>query len=265
MKALFQPAIFLLNRFGYTRKFAIMGAMALVAILVLLTSLYHSLHRVIDHSERELAGIEAIKPIVNSVRQVQIHRGLSFGVLNGNNDMKEKRAAKEKEVVDALQTMDKQLPELRDHPVWGKIREGWTNIQKDGLGWLGRENFMAHNRLIEDIFHLLTIVADEYRLTNDPDIDTTYLIATATKNLPEAIESMGQLRALGTGALTRATPLLLTQQVDLSTILANLNTATNQVRNNLEKCVRYNPNLGNSFQTVSSVFSEVAGKVTEVV
>jgi len=265
VQSLFNPAIFLLNRFGYTRKFAIMGALALVAIVVLLASLYHSLHRVIDHSQRELAGIEAIKPFLNSVRQIQIHRGLSYGVLNGNNEMKEKRAAKEKEVAAALQAIESKQPELHDHPAWNKIKEGWANIQKDGLEWLGRENFMAHNRLIEDIFHLQTIVADEYRLTNDPDIDIAYLIAVSTRNLPEAIESMGQLRALGTGALTRATPLLLVQQVEFSTVLAHLNSATNKVRTNLEKCVHYNPGLGNSFHEVSSVFSEAAGKVTDVV
>ncbi len=265
MKKLFQPAIFLLNRFGYTRKFAVMGAMALVAILVLLASLYHSLHRVIDHSEKELAGIDAIKPVVNTVRHLQIHRGLSFGVLNGNEGMKEKRAAKEKEVVDAMQAMAGRLSHLHDHPAWKKIGEDWIKIQKEGLEWLSRENFIAHNQLIEDTLHFLTVVADEYRLTNDPDIDTTYLIATSTKNLPEAIEKMGQLRALGTGALTRAKPLLLTQQVEFSTVLAYLKKATNEVRGNLEKCVHYNPSLGNSFQTVSSVFSEATGKVTEVV
>ena len=42
MQTLFTPAIALLNRLGYTKKFAIMGALALVAIAVLLAGLYQS-------------------------------------------------------------------------------------------------------------------------------------------------------------------------------------------------------------------------------
>ena len=53
MKTLFAPAIALLNRVGYTRKFAIMGALALMAIAVLLLNLFLSLHRVIDGSRQE--------------------------------------------------------------------------------------------------------------------------------------------------------------------------------------------------------------------
>ena len=74
IKTLFVPVIALLNRVGYTRKFAIMGALALVAIAVLMTNLYQSLHRVIDSSRQELAGLEVIKPIAHLVQQLQIHR-----------------------------------------------------------------------------------------------------------------------------------------------------------------------------------------------
>ena len=77
MHKLFSPAVSVLNRVGYTQKFAIMGALALVAIMVLMVNLYQSLHRVIDSSQQELAGLEVIKPIARLVQHLQIHRGLS--------------------------------------------------------------------------------------------------------------------------------------------------------------------------------------------
>ncbi|MBL8397194.1 MAG: methyl-accepting chemotaxis protein [Candidatus Accumulibacter sp.] len=265
MKSLFRPAIALLNRVSYTRKFAIMGVLALVAISVLLVSLYVRLHQVIDSSRQELIGIEAIKPIAVTVRNMQIHRGLSSGVLNGNEEMKEKRAAKEKEVSAALQAVESKLPNLLSHPTWIKVKDDWATVQKEGMEWMARENFVVHNRLIEAVFQFQALVADEYRLTNDPDIDTTYLIGTATRNLPTAIENMGQLRALGTGVLTRAVPLLMVQQVEFSTVLERLNLAVNDVRINLEKSVHYNPRLGNSFQKVTTELGGAAEKVTKVV
>ncbi len=74
MKTLFAPVITLLNRVGYTKKFAIMGVLALLAIAVLLLNLYQSLHRVIDSSQRELAGIEVIKPLARMVQHLQVHQ-----------------------------------------------------------------------------------------------------------------------------------------------------------------------------------------------
>ena len=70
VKNLFAPAIALLKRATYTKKFAIMGALALVASAVLVLNLYQSLHRVIDSSQRELAGIEVIKPIARAVQHL---------------------------------------------------------------------------------------------------------------------------------------------------------------------------------------------------
>jgi hypothetical protein len=82
---------------------------------------------------------------------------------------------------------------------------------------------LAHNRLIDDLADLPATVADEYALTNDPDIDVAYLIDTLVDKSPLAIERMGQLRALGTGVLTRKQPLVLSQQVEFTVLLAGLN------------------------------------------
>ncbi|EXI86495.1 MAG: hypothetical protein AW12_02166 [Candidatus Accumulibacter sp. BA-94] len=81
MKTVFDPAVVLLNRLGYRSKFALMGALALVASAVLVWNLYHSLHRVIDSSRLELAGVQVIKPLTRAVQHLQVHRGLSSGVL----------------------------------------------------------------------------------------------------------------------------------------------------------------------------------------
>ncbi|MBK7563269.1 MAG: hypothetical protein IPI21_02765 [Propionivibrio sp.] len=96
MKTLFIPAISLLNRLGYTKKFAIMGILALVAISMLAMNLYHSLTRVIHRSQQELVGIEMIKPIASLMQHLQAHRGLSAGVLNGDEEMEERRAPSKK-------------------------------------------------------------------------------------------------------------------------------------------------------------------------
>jgi methyl-accepting chemotaxis protein len=184
---LFAPAIALLNRVGYTKKFAIMGALALLAIAVLVLNLYQSLHRVIDSSQRELAGIEVIKPIARMVQHLQVHRGLSSGVLSGNEAMKEQRAAREKEVHSALKAVYCQTGarnSQRARPGKNRGRSLGLYIEKEGLDLIQRENVEAHNRLIDDLLAFQAAGQPiEYTLTNDPDIDSAYLIDTAGRQI----------------------------------------------------------------------------------
>ena len=176
MKTLFAPAIALLNRVGYTKKFAIMGALALVASAVLVLNLYQSLYRVIDSSQRELAGVGMIKPIARVVQYLQVHRGLSSGVLSGNEEMKEQRAAKEKEVSAAFKAVAARLaPELAASRAWKTAVEAWALLEKEGLDLIQRENFLAHNRLIDGL------------LARDIGIDRyfTYIVTKVVKDDPE--------------------------------------------------------------------------------
>ena len=266
MHTLFAPAIALLNRLGFTRKFAIMGVLALVAITLLAVTLYQSLQRVIDHSQDELVGLEVIKPGARLIQYLQVHRGLSAGVMNGNEQMEEPRAATEQQVSATVQTLGSALPpQLAASDAWKGIVESWTAIAKDGLDLIVGENFASHTRLIGDLLSFQRAVADQYALTNDPDVDSTYLIDTVVDKLPLALESMGQLRALGTAALTRKQALVMAQQVELTVLLARINSAVGGLRRNLERTSRYNPGLQPSLDAAAGDMGVAADKVSALV
>jgi methyl-accepting chemotaxis protein len=265
MQSLFAPAIALMNRLGYSRKYAVMGALALAAIVVLLLGLYNSLDQVIRTSQRELAGIEAVKPMARLVQHLQQHRGMSAALINGNQAMKEKRAAKETDVVAAIKEVEpKFMPALLAHDAWKKILADWESIRKDGLGWTSTESLAAHSRLIEDTLVFQAVVADEYMLTNDPDIDSVYLVDTAFIKLPVALERLGRLRASGTGILTKK-QILQQQQVDMTALLAELNTAVKTLRVNLEKTSRYNPGMKVALDAATKDMGDATQQVTKVI
>jgi methyl-accepting chemotaxis protein len=265
MQIVFAPAVALMNRMGYTKKFAVMGALALAAIVVLIFSLYNSLNQVIQASQKELAGIEVVRPMAKLVQNLQQHRGMSAGLLNGNQAMKEKREAKEIDVVSAIKAVEpKLLPVLVAHNDWKKLLADWENIRKDGLSWTTTESLAAHGRLIEDLLTFQAVVADEYRLTNDPDIDSMYLVDTALGKLPLALERLGKLRAAGTGILTKK-QILQQQQVDMSSLLAELNSAVKVLRLNLEKTSRYNPAMKVGLDSAAKDMSDAAAQVSKIV
>ncbi|MBK8894902.1 methyl-accepting chemotaxis protein [Propionivibrio sp.] len=265
MKALFSPAVALMNRLGYSRKFAVMGALALAAIAVLLFGLHESLDRVIRSSQHELAGIEVLKPMARLVQQLQQHRGLSSSVLNGNETVKEQLAAKAAEVREAFKSVEAKFqPSLVDNDAWKKIRASWTEIDTDGLDLTGTENFAAHTRLIRSVLVFQAVVSDEYSLTNDPDIDSRYLADTSLIKLPVALESLGQLRSLGTGVLTKKQlpPLL---QTNISSLLRDFNVSVDALRINLGKTARYNPGIKPALDQAAKELTDVSEQIANIV
>ncbi|MFX5574573.1 hypothetical protein ABTD77_19225, partial [Acinetobacter baumannii] len=61
--------------------------------------------------------------------------------------------------------------------------------------------FASHTEFINAVFSLLDDVADNSNLTLDPDVDTYYLMDAAVSKQPLLVESMGQLRGMGNGAI----------------------------------------------------------------
>ena len=232
---IFSPANALMNRLDISWKFAVLGLMSLVAIAVVVYSLFASLNLVIRTSQRQLEGIALIKPFSRTVQILQQHRGVSNGLLSGNEAMREWRIDREKEAVKALQEMDEKLPpSLVSSKEFRHIKADWGLIRKEGLNWAAAENFSAHTNLINDLRIFQVAAADEYELTHAPEIGAFYLINTVINKLPGALESLAQIRGYGTGILARkqATE---QQKVEMNTLVAELGDMLESLRINIEK------------------------------
>ncbi|MFZ2403600.1 MAG: hypothetical protein WAW41_00575, partial [Methylobacter sp.] len=163
MNKLFSPAIALMNRLNYTRKFMVLGLIYLVAITVVMYSLYANLNQVARTSQRQLEGIELIKPISRTVQFMQQHRGLSIGVLGGNEAMRSQRDAKGIEAAAAFNAMEKKLPSgLVLSEDWARIKTDWNSLQKDWTQSTVDENFTTHTNLIDRMLEFEVRVADDY-------------------------------------------------------------------------------------------------------
>ena len=133
MQVLFAPAISLMNRLRYNSKFLLLGLAMGVVMAVLLFTVFVNLSRDIQTANNELGGLQMLKPVNKMAQFMQQHRGLSSGVLNGNEAMKDKRAAKEKEVSDVVMASEAALsPKLRDSATWKKIRQDWEDFVPKG-------------------------------------------------------------------------------------------------------------------------------------
>ncbi|MDO8261851.1 MAG: EAL domain-containing protein [Gallionella sp.] len=265
MQSFFSPAVALMNRLDVTRKFMLLGLMSLAAIAVVVYSLFASLDQDISFTQRELKGLELIKPFTRTVQILQQHRGLSAGLLGGDETMRDSLASTESEAVEALNEMwGKPFPGMTSSAGLQHIRTDWERLRKEGLNWTAAENFAAHTRLIDRIQSFEGIVADEYALTLDPELSTFYLGDSIINKLPHALEHLGQLRAYGTGILAKkqATP---QQKMEMNILVAELDDALGMLNTNLDKAGRHNLTLQHLISAASRDITDSARQITGLV
>ena len=265
LRALFAPAIVLLNRFSYTKKFTLLWLVSLLAVAVVVYSLLVNLDRVIQPSQLQLEGIALIKPISRTVQAIQLHRGISAALLGGDEALRDKRAATEMEAAGLFDAMERQFPaELASGEAFRNIKADWARLRKEGLNWTAAGNFAAHIRLLEQIYSLELVVADEYALILDPEVSTFYLIDTALNKLPYTLEHLGQLRAYGAGILS-SKRISGQQEAELNTLIIELGVALRDLSANTAKTVKYNPGMQGSFAAVSGKIIDSAQHLTGLV
>ena len=265
IQPIFSPAISVLNRMGYTRKFTLLWLMSLVAIAVVTYSLFSSLDRVIQPSQRELQGLLLIEPVFRTVQVIQLHRGLSTALLGGNETIRERRAAKGREAAEVFNAMEGKLPpRLTSGENFLRIKADWEKLRKEGPHWTADENFAAHTRLIEQLQSFEASVVDDYALILDAELDTYYLIDTNVNKLPHVLEYLGQLRAYGTGILARK-QITERQQIKLNNLIALLDSALNELSINIEKTGRYSPTVRKSLLAAYDGIADLARQITDLV
>jgi methyl-accepting chemotaxis protein len=187
-------------------KLAILGAAGLVVSLVLgaLRLAYDA--SALATARREAVGVEAVESLSHLFQQVALHRSLSVQHLSGRDVAQKLAQAREgvEREMERLSALDRRSGSmLRTSEPLARIREEWSRIASE-LQRLGAgESFERHSALIEQILDLIYHVGTTSGITLDPYADGLYLGNAVLEPLPEMIEAMGQLRALGSGILAR--------------------------------------------------------------
>jgi methyl-accepting chemotaxis protein len=225
-----------------------------VSVAVLISVLYTRLNADINHARSELEGLKVAQPLLKSIQLTQQHRGLSAAVLGGKIDQKSQAEKKASEVESELARIEGLLTDsLRSSADWKTIRSDWTKLTSTGFGMQLSENITAHRNLINKLLVFLTEASDNYRLTQDPEVGSFYLMDTSLVRLPILLETIGKLRANGTGAL--ASGKLESAQADtLNIALASIGDLREQYERNLSKTQRENPAVANALDGSSKKF-----------
>ncbi|QIL42801.1 HAMP domain-containing protein [Acidovorax sp. HDW3] len=199
----------LLSRLSLLQKFSIL---ALIGVLMsaLPTALYLREARAsIAQAQREASGAAPLQALGQVVQKMQVHRGLSAGMLGGDEALAGRRPAAR----DALnQAFDAASVHLQAgglpgtlHSQWQTTREGWQQLEAGvaSRALTQAQSTAQHTMLVASLLRINEALLDHFGLQLEADEHTFSLIQAAMVNLPLLGEKLGQMRAQGSGFLAR--------------------------------------------------------------
>ncbi len=124
----------LFGRLLLWQKLVILGFITLVLVALPFASYLFSAQKNIAVAQNELNGIQPSQSLQTMVQLLQQHRDLSSLVLKSEPTGLAAREAKEKEITDALATMDVAFKETINDPTittdWTAANQHWQSLQE---------------------------------------------------------------------------------------------------------------------------------------
>jgi twitching motility protein PilJ len=247
----------LFNVFG---KLKLWQKLTLIALLTGSTlpyitwQLVKAKNKEINFGQKEIYGTEYLPALRKLHEQIAKHRGLANGYLHGNSGMKDQIPATEQAVNSAFQALSDIDTRAVEDTTYGAMFESsdkvnalkreWEAVRsKSANSTSAAEVFDEHNKLMTNINDLIIHVADKSNLILDPDLDTYYLMDAVIVQLPNAVDAVGQVRALMSGAISSKV-ISATEQAHLNFQLARALTAVSNVESGMRKAFENNTAAG---------------------
>jgi twitching motility protein PilJ len=244
------------------QKLLLIGAPFLVPIGILFFLLLSAYNEQIDVTVQEKKGIEYLAALRQFIEHVPQHRGLTQGVLSGNEAGRKDQLTARSRIADDIKALDavdqKYGTALRSTAKWNALKARWQDLLGKVDTLKPKESFDLHTGIVADALQLTTEVSEASNLSRDPSTDGYYLQEALTVGLLPQTEYMGQARGFGTGILARATKADATEQektltpderVQLLIMLAQMRRARDVLSRDLERVLANNPALKSSLES----------------
>lgn len=254
MKAIFVPAIVLMNRLSYPAKFIVLNLIVIIPLFIQTWSLISTFNTDIDLLKDERTGLVYIQTVRPLLAHIPQHRGMTNAVLMGDSSFNDKILAKRKQVDEYMATlkqMDEQLnKKLQTGNKLKEIQQYWDSIKKDSLSQPAEQSFSNHSALIKQLGHLLMHIGNTSELSLDQKLDSSKLSNILINDLPILTDLMGRVRGIASGiaAAGKFTPETFVQ---LSILIDNMDVSTVNLVNNLNIAATKNPELENSLRGIA--------------
>lgn len=209
MKKLLTPAIALLNRFSFSKKFLLLFVIIFSIVGVLVGSVVVKINSELSFVKQEQVGTKVLSELYPLIQLTQQHRGLTVNVISGDQSAETKLQDVREKITTQMDSFQAALSreiimEKVSEDVKGIVEE-WEKTKDTTLTMSVGDSVAQHNQLISLMLQMLLDIADETNLTLDSDLVNNHMNNLLVQTLPQITEFMGKSRAVGVGVATKQT------------------------------------------------------------
>ena len=198
-----------LSQLRLAQKFMILGIIALVMVALPSAMYINDVLGNLRHARQEAAGMGPLMAINQTVQHLQVHRGTSAGMLNGDATMAARRPtvrdAVNQAFTHAQQVLkDAEAPEKLQQTL-SQLLQDWKSLEQAvaSKGIAAPKSMADHTQMVNALLQLNEELLVAYGLTLSPHADTQAMIQSALIQAPLLSENLGLLRGQGAGFLAQ--------------------------------------------------------------
>ncbi len=202
------PGIALMQRLKFAWKFRLLLFIVLLPLGYGMSFMATTVSDNINQSREQQLGLKYTRAISVVLELIPQHRGLANSYLRGDHSLHPQiervRLAIDEQIgrVNTFQKQHNIYPELIKK--WSLLQLRWSAIAATMPDISPSESWRAHSLLIADIIEFSQDISTEMSAGLNEDVAARHLANSVFDHLPELMESLGQLRGLGTGFLDDA-------------------------------------------------------------
>lgn len=189
------------------QKLMLLSLIALVAVAIPSALFTREKVAALAVAQRSASSEQVFSELLQALKAGQASRGLSAGVLSGNEGME---AALKNQQGLAKQSFAASAQAMRDTEAAPALVEKLAQLQVSfdkltedvqARSVTPPQSFARHTALMGDLLALIDLVMDDYGLSLEPNADLYFLMQGSLVHMPWLTEYLGQIRGLGNGLL----------------------------------------------------------------
>lgn len=161
----------------------------------------------IKHLRDRLEAKEKIPPLFETISLLQKHRGLCY-LKSFTQEAKELHQIKAtlqeiENQIDSSFNKTLSLYSSEERTLLLKYHKDWQKLKRDHLHISPLESFFQHTGIIVSLLQFLKTEGEKHQLFAEPDLYLRTLAQVSLLELPNLIEALGKLRAIGSAGVER--------------------------------------------------------------
>ncbi len=238
---LLRPAVAVMNRLTYPRKFTLVCVLLVAPLLLALWQVLRDGQKDLDTAETEIAALRFVRPLHRLHADLVRSRNLA-------DESERGQALKRAELVKLHAEIDRVVDEVTEigqrsgnrfetRARWNALRENVGFLSKSLLAEKAKDQDALHLQLLEDVRSLLGHLGDAGTLVLDSETESYYLI-DALQTLPSAEALAGQLAWLARRSLAADKRFASEQRAEFIRSAGLLRAAETALRRSLDKVLK---------------------------